>query len=265
MKTIIIDNQEYELTPINKYKAGDWVIFNNGGIKTVIRKIVSEEEYKSIKNNVHNILASKYVEWMSFNASTYFIKDIERKATKNEIKNHLADMARQKGLIKGTKVKRLGNLDDTTFVTIVQEDDDYYFEQDEYCKSGIILYSKGEWVTKIEEPKFSFGEHECTFKVVSSGEKYNFKTIEVNCKGETGTHHEIENILTHYFRPVPFGKVLVKKWTPKNIMYINTHLGIQTHGCNEDLKYIDTITIGCLTGTYKELNDIFNHCQKLLK
>ena len=26
MKTIIIDNQEYELTPINKYKAGDWVI-----------------------------------------------------------------------------------------------------------------------------------------------------------------------------------------------------------------------------------------------
>ena len=45
MKTIIIDNQEYELTPINKYKVGDWVIFNNGSIKPVIRKIVSEEEY----------------------------------------------------------------------------------------------------------------------------------------------------------------------------------------------------------------------------
>ena len=176
MKTIIIDNQEYELTPINKYKAGDWVIFNNGGIKTVIRKIISNEEYESFKHNKHNILTSKYVEWMSFSASIHFIKNIVRKATENEIKNHLADMARQKGLVKGAKVKRLGILDDTTFVTIVQEDDDYYFEQDEYCKSGIILYSKGNWVTKIEEPKFSFGGCDVTFQF------FNSSKIKVTCK-----------------------------------------------------------------------------------
>ena len=91
MKTIIIDNQEYELTPINKYKAGDWVIFNNGSIKPVIRKIISNEEYESFKHNKHNILTSKYVEWMSFSASIHFIKNIVRKATENEIKNHFRD------------------------------------------------------------------------------------------------------------------------------------------------------------------------------
>lgn len=265
MKTIIIDNQEYQLIPIDKYKIGDWVIFQNGSIKPVIRKIISIEEYNSIKNDVNGTLVSKYGEWMTFNASIQFIKNIVRKATHVEIHKHLEEMARQKGLVKGTKVKRLSVLDNTTFVTIVQEDDDYYFEQDEYCKSGIILYSKGEWVSKIEEPKFTFGGNECTFKVISSGNKYNFKTVEINCKGETGTHHEIANILTHYFRPVPFGKVLVKKWIPKNIMYINSHLGIQTHDANDDLKNIESITIGCLTGTYKELNDIYNHCLKLLK
>lgn len=237
MKTIIIDNQEYELTPINKYKAGDWVIFNNGGIKPVIRKIVSEE-YNSIKNNVYNILTSKYGEWMSFNASTYFIKDIERKATENEIKNHLADMARQKGLVKGAKVKRLGILDDTTFVTIVQEDDDYYFEQDEYCKSGIILYSKGNWVTKIKESEFTFGGHNVTFQF------FNSSKIKVTCKEEIGFHTEIEKILAAiytYNKEYKFGNVSLKK------------------------EIITTCKIGCLQGEVKDLEKIYKHCLILLE
>ena len=238
MKTIIIDNQEYELTPINKYKVGDWVIFNNGGIKPVIRKIISNEEYDYIKNDVNGTLSSRYEDWMTIGASKQNINNIVRKATENEIKNHLADMARQKGLVKGAKVKRLGVLDDTTFVTIVQEDDDYYFEQDEYCKSGIILYSKGNWVTKIEEPKFSFGGCDVTFQF------FNSSKIKVTCKEEIGFHTEIEKILAAiytYNKEYKFGNVSLKK------------------------EIITTCKIGCLQGEVKDLEKIYKHCLILLE
>lgn len=238
MKTIIIDNQEYELTPINKYKVGDWVIFNNGGIKPVIRKIISNEEYDYIKNDVNGTLSSRYEDWMTIGASKQNINNIVRKATENEIKNHLADMARQKGLVKGAKVKRLGILDDTTFVTIVQEDDDYYFEQDEYCKSGIILYSKGNWVTKIEEPKFSFGGCDVTFQF------FNSSKIKVTCKEEIGFHTEIEKILAAiytYNKEYKFGNVSLKK------------------------EIITTCKIGCLQGEVKDLEKIYKHCLILLE
>ena len=246
--------------PVKKYKIGDWVIFNLG-TGDVVRKIISNEEY-DIKNS--SKLNSDYREWMTERAADSNFKNIKRLATESEIKQHLSTLAKEKGLVKGAKVKRLSVLDNTT-TNIVQEDDDYYIEQDEYCKSGIILYSNGKWVEKIEEPKFTFGGYEVTFKVVSSGEKYNFKTVEINCKGETGTHHQLANILTHYFRPIPFGRVFVKKWLPKKATYIDVHLGLNTFAANDDLANVEEVTIGCLTGKYKELVDIFNHCQKLLK
>lgn len=236
MKTIIIDNQEYELTPINKYKVGDWVLFQNGSIKPIVRKIIEDKEY--INYNSSALLDSIYKEWMTNRAANEHIKNIVRKATENEIKLHLADMARQKGLVKGAKVKRLGVLDDTTFVTIVQEDDDYYFEQDEYCKSGIILYSKGNWVTKIEEPKFTFGGHNVTFQF------FNSSKIKVTCKEEIGFHTEIEKILAAiytYNKEYKFGNVSLKK------------------------EIITTCKIGCLQGEVKDLEKIYKHCLILLE
>lgn len=278
-KKITIDNIQFEETneiypienglwyqnkwykPINKYKTGDWVIYSE---KNLVRRIVADEAYSHF-NGGHQSLENSYKEWMTENAAKEWGKEIKRKATESEIKQHLAQMAKEKGLIKGAKVKRLANLGNTTFVTIVQGDDDYYLEQDEYCKSGIILYSNGQWVTKIEEPKFTFGGCGVSFNRVEVGQKYNFRTIEITCKGETGTNFQIANILTHYFRPMPFGNVFVKKWIPKNSLYTDIHLGINTHSANDDLKTVDKITIGCLTGTYKELKDIYEHCQTLLK
>ena len=282
MNKITINNQEFEETteiypisdglwyqnkwykPLKKYKIGDWVIFKLTETKDVVRKIISESEYKNAK--VVEELNQKYGKdnWMTDGASVEWIQYIKKLATESEIKQHLSNLAKEKGLVKGAKVKKLSVLDNTT-TNIVQEDDDYYIEQDEYCKSGIILYSNGKWVEKIEEPKFTFGGYEVTFKVVSSGEKYNFKTVEINCKGETGTHHQLANILTHYFRPIPFGRVFVKKWLPKKATYIDVHLGLNTFAANDDLANVEEVTIGCLTGKYKELVDIFNHCQKLLK
>ena len=265
---ITIDNQEFEETteiypisdglyyknkwykPVEKFKVGDWITFWSEIDKT--------------------FYTSKIREWSShsyckLNNGLEPFKHLLKKATSQEILEHFRTIAKEKGLVKGARVKRINEVDKGAFVTIVQEDDDYYPESDEYAKSGIILYSNGKWVEKIEEPKFTFGGYEVTFKVVSSGEKYNFKTVEINCKGETGTHHQLANILTHYFRPMPFGKVFVKKWLPKKATYIDVHLGLNTFAANDDLANVEEVTIGCLTGKYKELVDIFNHCQKLLK
>ena len=439
MKKITINNQEFEETnasipmtdwtwyqnkwykPVEKFKVGDWVTF------------WSEVNKRSF--------TSKIKEWTSH---SYCIlegglepfKQLLKKATSQEILEHLRTIAKEKELVKGARVRRINEIDKGVFVTIVQEMDDYYPETDEYAKSGIILYSNGKWAEKVEnpnplnlklnkeytilykhypsnpikvkitrftdlghawgefengqngiitdcytlikeiekvkdyeilsfidssndnifdeidnsqtftkyfskktktyvtlndlesslsyfkihsvkclktgnvytigdkveyqntpyilnnivlknntlqidlngmcvmlsltdiktyKPKFTFGGQEVTFKVVSSGEKYNFKTVEINCKGETGTHHQLANILTHYFRPIPFGRVFVKKWLPKKATYIDVHLGLNTFAANDDLANVEEVTISCLTGKYKELVDIFNHCQKLLK
>lgn len=280
MNKITINNQEFEETnasipmtdwtwyqnkwykPVEQFKVGDWVIFQMP-LKQIVRRIISDKEYDSAKNS--QILYDKYKEWMTEGAAIEFKKQIIRKATSQEILEHLRAVAKEKGLVKGAKAKGIQSNSELLLHTIVQEDDDYYPETDEYAKSGIILYSNGKWVEKIEEPKFTFGGYEVTFKVVSSGEKYNFKTVEINCKGETGTHHQLANILTHYFRPIPFGRVFVKKWLPKKATYIDVHLGLNTFAANDDLANVEEVTIGCLTGKYKELVDIFNHCQKLLK
>lgn len=233
MKTIIIDNQEYELTPINKYKVGDWVIFNLG-TGDVVRKIISSEEY-NIKNS--SKLNSDYREWMTKSAADSNFKNIKRLATESEIKQHLSNLAKEKGLVKGAKVKRLSVLDNTT-TNIVQEDDDYYIEQDEYCKSGIILYSNGKWVEKIEEPKFTFGGHNVTFQF------FNSSRIKVTCKEEVGFHTEIEKILAAiytYNKEYRFGNVSLKK------------------------EPITTCKIGCLQGEVKDLEKIYKHCLSLLE
>ena len=48
-------------------------------------------------------------------------------------------------------------------------------------------------------------------------------------------------------------------------MCVDIYKGFDVNDVSEDLKIVDTVTIGCLTGTYAELVKIFNHCQTLLK
>ena len=244
--------------PVKKYKIGDWVIFNLG-TGDVVRKIISNEEY-DIKNS--SKLNSDYREWMTERAADSNFKNIKRLATESEIKQHLSTLAKEKGLVKGAKVKRLSVLDNTT-TNIVQEDDDYYIEQDEYCKSGIILYSNGKWVEKIEEPKFTFGGYEVSFTIIpSNSRERQLKFVEVTCKGETGTHWQIEEILKNYFRPCKFGNVEVKSFSFKTW---SSPLKREVIKQFNDLNEIDKIEIGCTTGTYRELYDIYQHCLTLLK
>lgn len=445
---ITINNQQFEKTsdvrpgdgawyngswykPVPKFKEGDWVIFWSEAAQ---------------ENHISRIKEWRSSNWCRLESGAEPFKHLLRKASHNDIWVYLQKVAKEKGLIKGAKVYK--DWDKGSFVTIVQEHNDYYSETDEFAKSGIVLYRKGKWIEKVDPlfktedgvdvylnqntygvnskmtlsgcynwfkkehfikdslqsnnkyfstlekaeeyinknkpkyeilsfkssvisytfrfknkyglfplgnsynpesrlnefsekellddtwyeihsvkrisdgeiftledecistdnkifkieefliddltksgisvvfnrgvcggfknvclsfinkhlPKFTFGGYECSFKVISSGERYHFKTVEITCKGETGTHWQIEKILKNYFRPCKFGNVEVKQFTLKNMkMNLNSQLVIETNKECYDINNVDEIQIGCLVGKYSQLVDIYNHCLNLLK
>jgi len=128
MNKITINNQEFEETteiypisdglyyknkwykPVEKFKVGDWITFWSEIDKTFytskIRKW-SSHSYCKLNNGLERI------------------QYIKKLATESEIKQHLSNLAKEKGLVKGAKVKRLSVLGNTT-TDIFQENDDYY-------------------------------------------------------------------------------------------------------------------------------------------
>lgn len=268
-KTIIIDDIEYELTPKYQYKVGDWIVYFDGN-KNIIRKIISESQYRGSKSHVE--LDEAYGDWMTEeavkedkNKKWYYVK---RLAIIEEVRNHLLNLAIKKGFKVGSKINA-GKVSGAYINEIIQSNSDYYPDYDQFAWSGIIIYSKGEWATLQEKPKFTFGGEKVEFEIVKNLEFGTYKTsINIKCKGETGSHHQLAAILTHYFRPMSFGKISVKSYTLKNNReYKNADkkFELPTWDANSDKSRIDDITIGCLTGKYSELVDIFNYCQELLK
>lgn len=365
MNKITINNQKFE--EINaSIPLTEWVWYQNKWYKPVEQFKVGDWVYC---NNSKSIF--KY---------TIYVNDLKRlrKATSQEILEHLRTIAKEKGLVKGAKVKGIQSNSELLLHTIVQEDDNYYPETDEYAKSGIILYSNGKWAEKVEEvkdyeilsfigtsekieykgrivykelenyyrersiydrisinkmtveqildskkwkihsvkdltngnvytigdkveyqntpyilnnivlknntlqidlngmcvmlsltdiktykPKFTFGGHEVSFKIADK-DKFFHKTVEVTCKNTTGTHTQIEEILKNYFRPCKFGNVEVKSFSFKTHVH-HKNESIQVFSELETINKIDKITIGCNTGTYRELYNIYQHCLTLLK
>ena len=123
---------------------------------------------------------------------------------------------------------------------------------DDLTKSGISVISNhaicGEFknvcLSSIRKhlPKLTFGGYECSFNIMNT-QNILGTYIAVTCKGTTGTHHEIQNILDYYEKPVNFGIVKLYKNYPLS----------------------ENVTIGCLQGKLQELKDIYNHCLNLLK
>lgn len=131
---------------------------------------------------------------------------------------------------------------------------------------GINIVVNLKDIVKYVEPKFTFGGYECSFKLRTDWDtdnKKEFKTLEITCKDTTGTHWELEKILKNYFRPCKFGNVEVKSYSFNEV--IKTKQTLNTVKEGNDINVIKDITIGCLTGKYSELVDIYNHCLNLLK
>ncbi len=121
-----------------------------------------------------------------------------------------------------------------------------------------------EYINSIKLKKYTFGGHDCTF-VLYQKSNTNDNYVEVTFKDITGTHFQIEEILKNYFRPCRFGKVQVQSFSLKDKAFSYKNPGnIYSIPESMDIDNVDTITIGCVTGTYKELNNIYNYCLNLL-
>lgn len=240
-----VPEQKYE------YKEGDWVIYSANGFYAT-RKIVSAvEEIEDSFFQMDCFYGDN--NWMTLAAVKTYSELILRLATEEEIKSHLASLAKEKGYSVGILVKE----SEDSFKYITEEDDDYDSTSDSYYKSGILLYKNGRWAKKSDV--LFFGGQCVFFNIVKGREKYNTDVIEITCKGETDTNYAIERILENYFKPTCFGSKTVKSFTFKENLINNTFI-VDSH---KDV--IDKITIGCLTGTYQELINIQKHCQILLK
>lgn len=265
-KSIFFEDFKKETT----FKPNTWILYMDGN-KNIVRRIITDEEYATTKAKIPCILDEKYGDWMVKSAVDEDKKKgwnyCLRTATKDEIHMHLFNMAMNKGFAKGVEVMNRG--------TIIQDmnlnSTAYYPKDDQFFCGGICLYQNGFWAMIKEKPKFMFGGYEVKFKVEPQGIRYNSKTVEVTCKSETGTHYDISQILNFYNRPIKFGKVRVKGYTLNSMDSIgldvpnNKTIIKDVWEANNDIRNIDEITIGCLTGKYSELCDIFTECSRLLK
>lgn len=258
-KTIIIDNEEFELVPVNKYKVNDWIIYIDR-----VRKIVSSADYAD-SNGGSTSLNEKYGDWMTVDAAKQYKKDIKGKATAAEIKEHLVSLAIKKGLVKGAAIRSIYRSKYEEAPTDIYE---YDSKNDELILTNnlsypMIIYSCGVWAEVMEQPKFTFGGYPVTFDVINTFSGKGNKEVTITCKGQTGKSGELANIITHFFRPMVFGSVYVKGWTMKD--EYDTKVNIPSFYASEDRRYVDTVTIGCLTGKYSELVEIYKHSQEILK
>ena len=113
------------------------------------------------------------------------------------------------------------------------------------------------------KPKFTFGGHEVSFKVIPNSRERPLKFVEVTCKGETGANYGIFNILENPLKRLPFGKVFTRGFTLKGELDAQKHIPTIERGTES--SYIDEIQIGCLVDKYENLVKIYEHCLTLLK
>jgi hypothetical protein len=258
-KKIIIEGEEFELVPTKVYKPGVWIVFNNRG-NLEIRNIISSEELKELK---HKEADDKYGSWMSEEAAKQYKDGIERKATPEEIYLYLKVLAQKKGLVKDASIRGIYK---TKYHKATDDQYSYHPLTDELSMSGMVLYSQGFWADIEPEPVFTFGGLPVSFHMVDTFKGSGDKEVVITCKGHIGKASELANILTHFFRPMPFGSVEVKAWTLKGQ---NSHMcpdgtfKIPSFDANNNAAFVDDITIGCHTGKFSELEAIYKHAKPL--
>ena len=253
--TIKIDGIEYNLVPIEKkeeikkrYKVQDWVVFNSSIYGDLIRKIVTNNDYKIIGGSQ---LTNIYGDWMTEDA-TVTVGSYVKPATKEQIETHLIQLAEKKGYDKAKKVRSVVYIEDIYDLNFKKLQ--YHFKEDALHDSTVTIYKNGKWaeIIKEEEKKFTFGGQEVKIT------KNIYNTYNIKCKNEEGTFHQLTCIILDPFKEQSFGNVSVKSLTLFTNIITTTKLVIKPYE-----TMVNTITIGCLTGTYKELLNIYNHILEL--
>ena len=261
---ITVDNQEFEKTsdirprdgvwyngswykPIPKFKEGDWVTFYSG---TQGRKIID-----------------RIKEWTSrsyckLEEGLEPFKNIINKPTHNEIWTHLQQVATQKGLVKGAKVYK--DWDGGSFVTIVQEDSNYYPETDEFAKSGIILYRKGKWVEKVK-PIFKDLEGNDIYK----GDAIYLVSDDFHLLYSSFAEQRDEKL--RVFKTQEKAQEYINRRKPKTFTFGGYECSFQivegidlidcVNGTREKLKTVE-VTCKETTGTHHEIKNILDHYEK---
>lgn len=115
-------------------------------------------------------------------------------------------------------------------------------------------------ITGIVKAGLTFGGEAVNF-VFMRGLPAEKTIVSVDCKGVVGTDKQIKDILDNFWKPCKFGTENVKSFSWNADCKGPITLSVVYHKDARDL--VDEITIGCLTGKYSELVDIYAHCLTL--
>ena len=253
--TIKIDGIEYNLVLVEKkeevkqeYKPGDWVYYTK---MQEVRKVVENNTYI---NTTSKELYDMYGSWMTMGAINQHY-NIVRMATKEEIENHLIELAKKKEYNTAKKV--ISVMHSLTYILTFNKLT--YNHKNDILSDGVVsIYQNGKWakIVKEKEKKFTFGGQEVILSIT-----YN-NTHLISCKNEVGTFNQLTSIILNPFQINDFGSVYSKSiMTLPNTAYIT----LTNNPIDKYKKLITTISIGCLVGTYTELLDIYNHLVELNK
>ena len=238
MKTIVIDNIEYNLVPKKRYTTGNWVVY---GHNNAIRRIVDDNSYIG-KIEDDQRLNNIYGEWLTEYVANEWEDHIKRLAQPSEISRHLNKLARSKGFGVGRTVP--ANEVSGSFINVISDDNILYnTDVDKFYMGGVCIYDDGKWASIEKGDNLYFGGKRVEIVKTDTG-------ILISCEKVTGTLEELENIINNPIKVCRFGQVNTVKWGLKGEAFLNE---VDINAVSDFSNIIAHITIGCLRGTYQEL------------
>lgn len=161
-----------------EYKVGDWVIGWHS----------YQKDYSYVPWKIVEIITDHLFPKTGISTN----KDCVRKATEEEVKNHLVMMAEAKGFVKGLKLSHVLTFENENFnfVGIIGQDEwEYDSDLDILTYLGVKIYHQGKWATILPQGKVvSISCESGIFDVNVTEEGFNFGAYTVKV-------HEIESLL----------------------------------------------------------------------
>ena len=200
---------------------------------------------------------------MTIGATVEFQKDI-RPATFDEIHKHLTNILVCNTDINDQDILVFNNHEfrylHSRLLAYCPKTDTLRLSGAEHRK---IIYQNGVWATKqIEKKQFFFGEHRVEFFPTTDG-----KDVTLKCNGYTDNLSSLRSLVNNPTQEWPIGSHKVKGYTIKGDLDNKKTMPTIpfTNWIEHFSAHIDEVIIGCMTGKYSELVDIYNHAKSLIK